>query len=100
MTTAEQKRMWTERVRKRAVGALPPEKLLPDRQPAYVSSWIYVFGVATIAALVVVVGSGVIPPRRSVDMRRSCELRSGGATGPRHNGALRRGRGEDKATLG
>ena len=52
--------MWTERVRSRAVGALPPEKLLPDRQPAYVSSWIYVFGVATIAALVVVVGSGVI----------------------------------------
>ena len=47
--------MWTERVRQRAVGALPPEKLLPDRQPAYVSSWIYVFGVATIAALVVVV---------------------------------------------
>ncbi len=56
----EQKRMWTERVRTRAVGALPPEKLLPDRQPAYVSSWIYVFGVATIAALVVVIGSGVI----------------------------------------
>ena len=60
MSPAEQKRMWTERVRTRAVGALPPEKLLPDRQPAYVSSWIYVFGVATIAALVVVVGSGVI----------------------------------------
>ncbi len=32
----------------------------PDRQPAYVSSWIYVFGVATIAALIVVIGSGVI----------------------------------------
>ena len=52
--------MWTERVRERAVRALPPEKLLPDRQPAYVSSWIYVFGVATIAALIVVVVSGVI----------------------------------------
>ena len=52
--------MWTERVRSRAVGALPPEKLLPDRQPAYVSSWIYVFGVATIAALIVVIGSGMI----------------------------------------
>lgn len=60
MSPAEQQRMWTERVRQRAVGALPPEKLLPDRQPAYVSSWIYVFGVATIAALVVVIGSGVI----------------------------------------
>ncbi len=53
-------RTWTERVRNRAVGALPPEKLLPDRQPDYVASWIYVFGVATIAALIVVVGSGVI----------------------------------------
>jgi ubiquinol-cytochrome c reductase cytochrome b subunit len=52
--------MWTTRVRERAVGALPPEKLLPDEQPAYMSSWIYVFGVATIAALLVVVASGVI----------------------------------------
>jgi hypothetical protein len=51
---------WTERVRIRAVAALPPEKLLPDRQPAYVSSWIYVFGVATIASLVVVIVSGVV----------------------------------------
>ena len=40
--------------------ALPPEKLLPDRQPAYVSSWIYVFGVPTIAALVFVLVSGVV----------------------------------------
>ena len=45
----DEKRMWTTRVRERAVGALPPEKLLPDRQPSYVSSWIYVFGVAAIA---------------------------------------------------
>ena len=52
--------MWTEWVRERTVRALPPEKLLPDRQPAYVSSWIYVFGVATIAALRVVVLSGMI----------------------------------------
>ncbi len=52
--------MWTTWVRERAVSSLPPEKLLPDRQPSYVSSWIYVFGVATIAALVVVVASGMI----------------------------------------
>ena len=38
---------WTGALRRRAVRALPPEKLLPDRQPAYVSSWIYVFGVPT-----------------------------------------------------
>jgi hypothetical protein len=31
-------RMWTARVRRRAVTTLPPNKLLPDRQPAYVAS--------------------------------------------------------------
>ena len=51
-------RMWTARLRRRAVDTLPPEKLLPDRQPAYVASWIYVFGVATLAALIVVLASG------------------------------------------
>jgi quinol-cytochrome oxidoreductase complex cytochrome b subunit len=54
------RKMWTTRVRERAVDALPPEKLLPDEQPAYVASWIYVFGVLTIAALVVVLVSGAI----------------------------------------
>ena len=39
-------------------GLVPPGEALPDRQPAYVSSWIYVFGVLTIAALVVVLVSG------------------------------------------
>jgi ubiquinol-cytochrome c reductase cytochrome b subunit len=52
--------MWTTRVRERAVGTLPPETLLPDRQPSYVSSWIYVFGVASIGSLIVVVVSGMI----------------------------------------
>jgi hypothetical protein len=51
---------WTAKIREGAVAALPPAKLLPDRQPAYVASWIYVFGVATIAALVVVIGTGVV----------------------------------------
>ncbi len=53
-------RSWTARVREAAVGALPPEKLLPDGQPTYVASWIYVFGVASIASLVVIVTSGSI----------------------------------------
>jgi quinol-cytochrome oxidoreductase complex cytochrome b subunit len=44
----------------RAVAALPPDRLLPDRQPAYVSSWIYVFGVLCLAALLVVLASGAI----------------------------------------
>ena len=35
-------------------------RALPDSQPEYVSSWIYVFGVATLAALVVIIGSGLV----------------------------------------
>jgi ubiquinol-cytochrome c reductase cytochrome b subunit len=50
--------MWTARARRRALTALPPHKLLPDRQPAYVASWVYVFGVASLAALGVVIVSG------------------------------------------
>jgi ubiquinol-cytochrome c reductase cytochrome b subunit len=39
-------------------GAVPLEDLMPERQPSYVASWIYVFGVLTLAALVVVLFSG------------------------------------------
>lgn len=51
---------WTVKVREKAVAALPPEKLLPDGQPTYVASWIYVFGVASIAALTVIIASGIV----------------------------------------
>ena len=50
--------MWTSRLRRRALSMLPPGKLLPDRQPAYVASWVYVFGVASLAALGVAIVSG------------------------------------------
>jgi Cytochrome b(N-terminal)/b6/petB len=50
--------MWTARVRRLALRTLPPGKLLPDRQPAYVRSWIYVFGVGSLAALGVAIVSG------------------------------------------
>jgi quinol-cytochrome oxidoreductase complex cytochrome b subunit len=58
--SASAERSWTARVRDRAVGALPPEKLLPDGQPTYVASWIYVFGVLSLSALVVIIMSGTI----------------------------------------
>jgi len=51
---------WTGAVRRRVVRALPPDKLLPDTQPAYMASWIYVFGVATLAALIFIIASGVV----------------------------------------
>ncbi len=60
MSARTDEQMWTARVRESAVKNLPPEKLLPDRQPIYVASWIYVFGVATLAALVVLVVSGTV----------------------------------------
>ncbi len=47
-------------MRRAAVRALPPEQLLPDEQPEYVASWVYVFGVATLAALVIVIVSGLV----------------------------------------
>src|SRR5215471_5624557 len=53
-------RMWTSRVRRWGMRVLPPGKVLPDRQPAYVASWIYVFGVASVAALVLAIGSGLV----------------------------------------
>ncbi len=50
----------TAKLRNAAVAALPPERLMPDRQPAYVASWIYVFGVLTLAALALVILTGLI----------------------------------------
>ena len=54
------KPMLTARLREKFQKELPPEKLLPDTQPAYVASWIYVFGVLTIAAFGVILASGLI----------------------------------------
>jgi len=51
---------WTGHVREKLVETLPPEQLLPERQPAYVASWIYVFGVATVAALIVIIATGLL----------------------------------------
>ena len=60
MSAPEAPSTWTGCLRRSAVRALPPEQLLADRQPAYVSSWIYLFGALTIASLIVVVGSGIV----------------------------------------
>jgi Cytochrome b(N-terminal)/b6/petB len=51
--------MWTSRIRRGVLRRLPPGKLLPDRQPTYVNSWIYVFGVASLTTLGLVILSGI-----------------------------------------
>ena len=50
--------MWTNQARRFATRVLPPGKSLPDRQPAYVRSWVYVFGVGSLAAFGVACVSG------------------------------------------
>jgi hypothetical protein len=57
---APKNRPWTGRLRDVYVRVMPPERLLPDTQPAYVSSWIYVFGALTIASLMVIIFSGTV----------------------------------------
>ncbi len=59
-TTAPNDGSWTYRTRQWVDRVLPMDHLLPHRQPYYVGSWVYVFGVITIAALVWVVVSGVV----------------------------------------
>lgn len=51
---------WTGKVRRATLEKYKPEDLLPEEQPAYVASWIYIFGVATIAALVSLIASGLV----------------------------------------
>jgi len=51
---------WTGRLRGAALRRWPPEQLLPDVQPTYVASWIYVFGALSLASLGVIIGSGTI----------------------------------------
>lgn len=60
MSTGVDKQMLTTRLRKGWQKNLPIDKLLPDTQPAYVASWIYLFGVATLASLLIIIASGLV----------------------------------------
>jgi ubiquinol-cytochrome c reductase cytochrome b subunit len=51
---------WTLAARNYLQRRLPLENALPHRQPYFVGSWVYVFGVVTLAALAWVVVSGLI----------------------------------------
>jgi ubiquinol-cytochrome c reductase cytochrome b subunit len=58
--TPEEAGSWTLAARRYLQRRLPLQNALPHRQPYFVGSWVYVFGVVTIAALVWVIASGVV----------------------------------------
>ena len=60
MSDEESSTNWTAASRGFIERHLSMEHMLPERQPYYVGSWVYAFGVITIASLVWVVTSGVI----------------------------------------
>lgn len=50
----------TRSLQRRLAATLPYEELLPDEQPAYVHSYVYLFGVATLASFLLLIASGII----------------------------------------
>ncbi|HLW61472.1 MAG TPA: cytochrome b N-terminal domain-containing protein [bacterium] len=50
----------TRKVREQLVRALPPEELFPDAQPAYVHSYVYLFGILTLTSFVMLILSGTV----------------------------------------
>jgi quinol-cytochrome oxidoreductase complex cytochrome b subunit len=59
-SAADDETGWTASIRRRVEKTLPITELLPTKQPAYIGSWVYIFGVVTIAALFWLVISGVV----------------------------------------
>jgi len=51
---------WTLAARKWVQQRLPFQHLLPDEQPSYVRSFVYLFGALTLASLAVVIASGIV----------------------------------------
>lgn len=60
-------KMLTYKTRQFIRKRLTLEQLIPDKQPAYVASWVYVFGIATLASLAVAIVSGFLIALGGVD---------------------------------
>ncbi len=50
---------WTRSVRSWLSVEIPYDDLLPDQLPAYVDSYVYLFGVLTLSAFIIIVASGI-----------------------------------------
>ncbi|HLJ69457.1 MAG TPA: cytochrome b N-terminal domain-containing protein [Chloroflexota bacterium] len=50
----------TERLQRRVSETLPYEELMPAEQPIYVHSYVYLFGIATVASFILLIVSGII----------------------------------------
>lgn len=51
---------WTRQIRSYLVRELPIDDLLPDQLPDFVRSYVYLFGVLTIASFILLIVSGVV----------------------------------------
>lgn len=51
---------WTRGLRTWIEAQVPMEDLLPDQLPAYVDSYVYLFGVLTLSAFVLLIASGLV----------------------------------------
>jgi len=51
---------WTGATRRYLARKLPLVHFLPSRQPFYVGSWVYIFGILAITSLIWIVASGVV----------------------------------------
>ena len=51
---------WTQAVRQRLGKDFPPDQVLPDKQPSYVRSAVYLFGALTIASFAIIIVTGTV----------------------------------------
>ncbi len=51
---------WTLAVRQRLAKDFPPDQVLPDKQPSYVRSAVYLFGALTIASFAIIIVTGTV----------------------------------------
>jgi ubiquinol-cytochrome c reductase cytochrome b subunit len=56
----ELRRTLDGRARRWFLGAWPPQQLMPDAEPVFIKSWFYTMGVATLACIITLFGTGIL----------------------------------------